>query len=407
MNEIAISRSEFGLQPCLPDGTQAPSGLESVLLGLFDLSTMGDNSPKIASQLHAALMSLSNEVVTETRFAEAVKNLQSANWIEEVPCPEPEKPRHVRIPGHADIVIPPLLRPDAPQQGDTCLVITALGAKAARLCNDLRSGGGLWRLGSDTEADQILLAFLGSFPRPFSQLDAALCTTSCEKARAALDQACAANLVEAVGNSYRLTRAGEIRRAELEIALRTAPRGTPQAIALSTPSEGDCLAILQGLSEAELTRLVLVPLLRAMGFSDVRYNNGPMEYGKDILAWKYDELGAQTWLAIVAKCVDISGSVVDHAGARAVVNQVQQVFEHEFVITRTATRARVARCWVVTSGNLKHGADFQIEEAFRSRPYFHGSTRFLFGCDVVKLVTQYGPKIWTELSERTGSTETG
>jgi hypothetical protein len=134
-----------------------------------------------------------------------------------------------------------------------------------------------------------------------------------------------------------------------------------------------------------------------MSFQSVTYNNGPLERGKDIVAYKLDELGEKSWIAVVAKQGDVTGGVADHHGITNVVNQVQQVFEHPYNIPRTATDVRISRCWVIASGRMLQQASDQLHRLMSVRPYIHGSTRWILGDDLVSLVGRYSPGVWDDL----------
>ena len=61
------------------------------------------------------------------------------------------------------------------------------------------------------------------------------------------------------------------------------------------------------MKEDEYSEKVVMPLLRRMGFIDVRNNHGINEFGKDILFSKYDEFGIKKHYAAQLKAKNISG----------------------------------------------------------------------------------------------------
>jgi hypothetical protein len=56
------------------------------------------------------------------------------------------------------------------------------------------------------------------------------------------------------------------------------------------------------MKEDDLRELVLIPLLRALGYRDVyKYHGGDNEKGKDIVCWDLGKLGNRVNLALVVK----------------------------------------------------------------------------------------------------------
>ena len=86
------------------------------------------------------------------------------------------------------------------------------------------------------------------------------------------------------------------------------------------------LIFLQSLKERELCELVIIPLLEAMGYEQIRYTHGPLEMGKDIVFSRADPLEAQITCAAVVKISRISGSVSSSDSAREIWHQVRQAF---------------------------------------------------------------------------------
>ena len=104
---------------------------------------------------------------------------------------------------------------------------------------------------------------------------------------------------------------------------------------LNSSGSGKCWAAhmwsrsdIQNMSEATLRTEILIPLFKAMGFSDVfEYHGGPQEQGKDIVMWREDAgaVDRQNY-SVVAKAQRITGKVEGGGGAGEVAVQVQQCF---------------------------------------------------------------------------------
>ena len=51
------------------------------------------------------------------------------------------------------------------------------------------------------------------------------------------------------------------------------------------------LDVLQKMREDDLTRSVIIPLFRVLGFGRIEYTGGPGEKGRDITCWREDLVG--------------------------------------------------------------------------------------------------------------------
>ena len=86
------------------------------------------------------------------------------------------------------------------------------------------------------------------------------------------------------------------------------------------------LEVLRHLTESDLRRDVIIPLLGRMDFRAVSEYHGPREHGKDIVCFTIDKLGQRRYLAVVAKTSDLSGAVSSSDGLMEVLHQTEQCF---------------------------------------------------------------------------------
>src|SRR5258706_2060928 len=112
------------------------------------------------------------------------------------------------------------------------------------------------------------------------------------------------------------------------------------------------------MDEDDLRELVLIPLLRAMGYRDViKYHGGDNEKGKDIVCWDWGRLGTRVNLALVVKAKPLSGRInVDKGTAGEVRGQVQQCFANPYVDPVTGKGQDVHECWVVSNKKIEKNA---------------------------------------------------
>lgn len=135
---------------------------------------------------------------------------------------------------------------------------------------------------------------------------------------------------------------------------------------------------LKELSEEQFRQDVLIPLLKRMGYQNVRERHGSKEYGKDITFCERSELGT-TYYAVVVKAGDISGAASKRTNAEivsTVINQVKMCFDMPLDdITDEMAKDRTIDVVIVwCSGNISGNARDQI---IRGRSSGHiGSVKF-------------------------------
>src|SRR5688572_18035608 len=80
---------------------------------------------------------------------------------------------------------------------------------------------------------------------------------------------------------------------------------------------------LATMRENQLQQDVLKPLFAAMGFHDVEVHQGNTEVGKDLVMWKYGELGERENYAVVVKAKRITGKASGRSSAAEVRFQIE------------------------------------------------------------------------------------
>jgi|GEM_PF-1372540 len=108
---------------------------------------------------------------------------------------------------------------------------------------------------------------------------------------------------------------------------------------------------MQNMSEDELVDKVIMPLLESMGYQDVmKTHGGAGEQGKDVVAWKEDDLGVRRNLAVVAKAVRMTGKANPGRGTAGEVQaQIQQCFGKGFLSAKSFENQQVHNVWVVSN----------------------------------------------------------
>ena len=141
-------------------------------------------------------------------------------------------------------------------------------------------------------------------------------------------------------------------------------------------------------SEAEFREVVLIPLLKAMGYNDVDHYHSRWELGKDIVAWKEDDDGARVYVAVVAKVGKVNASVKGDAGI--VTAQVRQAFGSTYPDKTTGEDRRVHRVIVASTGSIKEPSQKAIRTQLDEHQRRH--VRFWDGEKVTELVAKFLPE---------------
>jgi hypothetical protein len=117
----------------------------------------------------------------------------------------------------------------------------------------------------------------------------------------------------------------------------------------------------------------LIPLLRRLGFQNVRATHGPDEYGKDILFTDADRFGMEKWFAVQAKYGDVSGAA--GSDIDEILAQVNDAFAIRFTDIRDGTKRSISGLYVMISGKFARNAKEKMREKCRSKPvwFFDGA----------------------------------
>ena len=155
---------------------------------------------------------------------------------------------------------------------------------------------------------------------------------------------------------------------------------------------------LSEVDEKGLREDVLLPLLRRLGYKAPTIYHGPQERGKDIVAYTHDLLGHREYLAVVAKAVDLSGSVSSSRGLREVVHQVQQCFDNPYQDLFGMSKVSIDRVWIVTSKRIIPSAETSIFSTLEKNN-LSKLIRFVSSEHLADLIDEKYPAFWDESLE--------
>lgn len=150
---------------------------------------------------------------------------------------------------------------------------------------------------------------------------------------------------------------------------------------------------LTDLAEVDFRSQVVIPLFRALGYSDVHEFHGPIEKGKDILFREPSKLGESFTHAIIASTQDISGKVGNSKSAARILEQAEMVFNEEYKDKYTGKTNNVDRCWVLTTGTISPHAIESISGKLE-KYNLNRLIRFIDIDKLIELIDQNYPQFW-------------
>jgi len=123
------------------------------------------------------------------------------------------------------------------------------------------------------------------------------------------------------------------------------------------------------MNEEEYTTQIVMPLLRQVGYSEVRYNHGIAEFGKDVVFCDYDRFGNKIYYAAQIKAGDLSGN--NKGKVDDIINHIDRAFNYPFDDLITKSKVMLSHFFVIISGRFTDNARILIIENLRLRLYIH------------------------------------
>lgn len=123
------------------------------------------------------------------------------------------------------------------------------------------------------------------------------------------------------------------------------------------------------MNEEEYTQTIVVPLLRHLGYVEVTYNHGIVEFGKDVLFSEYDRFGNKIYNAAQVKAGDISGG--NTSGINDLVDHIVNAFNIDFPDLITQDEVAICHFFVITSGRFIGNAPKKLLSDKRLHLYRH------------------------------------
>ena len=134
-------------------------------------------------------------------------------------------------------------------------------------------------------------------------------------------------------------------------------------------------------NEKEFTLRNVLPILRKLGFQNVRYNHGRREYGRDVIFARITEFQELEHWAAQIKYGNISGGAAGEIDG--ILGQIDDAFKMPFYDLYTKKKQRISKLAIVISGGFTENAIEKICEKIEN----HALRNNLIFIDKEKLQT--------------------
>ncbi|GEM_PF-6821308 len=153
---------------------------------------------------------------------------------------------------------------------------------------------------------------------------------------------------------------------------------------------------LQTLSEAELTELVIMPLLEKMQYRDIRYTHGITERGKDIVFVRDDQLAGAQYLAAAVKSRPLTGSVSSSKSIHEMLFQLQQALREPYILPFNGEAVLIEMAFCFTPFPI---ATTTVESISAQMRDVANRVRFVDGPRLVSLIQEHLPDLLISLPD--------
>jgi len=130
---------------------------------------------------------------------------------------------------------------------------------------------------------------------------------------------------------------------------------------------------------------LIFPLIRKMGFVDVRYSHGKKEYGKDFTFSEPTKFGSLRHYGLQAKAGDLSGQV--NSAIDEIIGQLKDAFEMSYLDVGATDKRHISTFIVAISGHYTENAKDKIIE--KIPPHFKGGVYFIDKDKTLELIEKY------------------
>lgn len=140
-------------------------------------------------------------------------------------------------------------------------------------------------------------------------------------------------------------------------------------------------------NEKEFTLRIVLPILRKLGFQNVKYNHGKREYGRDVLFARITEFNELEHWAAQVKFGDISGGADGEIDG--ILGQIDDAFKMPFYDLYTKQKQRISKLAIIISGKFTENAIEKICEKIENHAVSNNLT-FIDGEKLKTLAERFG-----------------
>lgn len=138
--------------------------------------------------------------------------------------------------------------------------------------------------------------------------------------------------------------------------------------------------------ESDFTIKILLPLLRKLGFVNVKYNHGNKEYGKDITFARRTEFDEYEYYGVQVKSGDVSGGA--SGDINELISQARDSFSMPFYDVYSREKKRISKLVIAISGKYTLNAIEKIIEGITDYP-LKNNIIFLDGEKIENLMERF------------------
>ncbi len=117
-------------------------------------------------------------------------------------------------------------------------------------------------------------------------------------------------------------------------------------------------------NEKEFTQSLVIPLLRKLGFVNVRYNHGKREFGQDVVFARRTEFEEYEFWGAQVKYGDISGGA--NSEIDTIISQIEDAMKISFYDVYTRKKEKLSKVAIIISGKFTENAVEKICEKIES-----------------------------------------
>jgi len=127
------------------------------------------------------------------------------------------------------------------------------------------------------------------------------------------------------------------------------------------------LKFLTSLNEDELCELVVLPLLEALDYKEIRYLHGSLELGKDIVCRKNHAIDGNVYTGFVVKSIKVDGTVTSSRSLRGIHFQIKQSLTSPFLDPFDGKEIHLDKVYFLTSHPISQSAILSLKHELDNR----------------------------------------